>query len=93
MAGEEVEIVLMTPHRSRGRGPGRGLGGRKGWAKAWIIGKADEMLNDCLYERHDVDSTLLGRYFIPRLMDTWFLFSHTAGVRFDLITTTWLSHA
>ena len=50
MAGEEVEIVLMTPHRSRGRGPGRGLGGRKVWAKAWIIGKADKMLNGCLYE-------------------------------------------
>ena len=49
MAGE-VEIVLMTPHRSRGRGPGRGLGGRKVWAKAWIIGKADKMLNGCLYE-------------------------------------------
>ena len=36
------------------------MGGRKGWAKAWIIGKADEMLNGCLYEETTSTQLYLG---------------------------------
>jgi hypothetical protein len=59
MAGE-VEIVLMTPHRTDHEGKPR-TWVRLSWAKAWIIGKADLTMNGCLYEG---TSTLEGITFL-----------------------------
>jgi hypothetical protein len=62
MAGE-VEIVLMTPHRTDHEGKPR-TWVRLSWANAWIIGKvgkADLTMNGCLY---DFNFTLEGITFL-----------------------------
>jgi hypothetical protein len=41
-SGDWSDDAAALLRSSRGRGPG--------WAKAWIIGKAEKKLNGCLYE-------------------------------------------
>jgi hypothetical protein len=93
MAGE-VEIVLMTPHRTDHEGHKPRTQVRLSWvswAKAWIIGKADLTMNGCLYEG-DVDSTLLLK--VLRFLSTEYLIFVSFPLVFALgsNTTASLSH-